>query len=206
MGHEARPVRSFIAIPLPDAVRERLGAEVARLRQRTAPVAWVRPENFHVTLRFLGDRDPAQLDRARAALDVVAGGVVPFGVTVSGLGSFPPGRPPRVIWAGVTVGAAGLGALAARLEAELARRGLGGDGRPFHPHVTLGRARGDRSVPELAGALGPGAAYGDLTVDALCLMGSDLDPGGARYRALHRAFLGAPPGYSSSVDIPGLDA
>lgn len=206
MAHEAGAVRSFIAIPLPEAVRERLGAEVTRLRQRPAPVAWVRAENFHVTLRFLGDRDPAQLDQARAALDAAAGALAPFGVTVSGLGSFPPGRPPRVIWAGVADGAADLGALAARLETELTRRGLGGDGRPFHPHVTLGRARGDRGVPGLAGTLGPGTAYGDLRVEALCLMRSDLDPGGARYRVLHQAFLGVPPWHSSSVDIPGRDA
>jgi 2'-5' RNA ligase len=203
VAHEIAPrgVRSFIAIHLPEAVRARLGAEVARLRQFQAPVAWVRPDNFHLTLRFLGDREPAQLDQARAALDAVGGTVAPFGATVSGLGSFPPGRPPRVVWAGVTAGAADLGGLAARLEAELAPRGLGGDGRPFHPHVTLGRVRGDRGAPGLTGVLGPGAVYGDLPVEALWLMRSDLDPRGARYEVLHRASLG----HSSSVDIMARD-
>lgn len=191
-------MRSFLAVLLPDDVRRRLDAAATGLRRQAPAVAWVRADNLHLTLRFLGSVDETTLGRAREALEATAEATPPFPVTLGGFGGFPGARAPRVVWAGVTVGAEALIALHARLEAALAARGIPSEGRPFHPHVTLGRARSPRGAPELAGPLGPGGggaaeAIGELVVDAVHLMRSDLAPGGARYGVLARGALRGTP-------------
>src|SRR5439155_1359952 len=84
-----------------------------------------------------------------AAIERIAGEIAPFPVTLGGVGGFPGPGAPRVVWVGVTEGAADLVALHARVEAALALVGIAPEGRAFHPHVTLGRARQGRSGPDL---------------------------------------------------------
>ncbi len=183
-------MRSFLAVLLPDDVRQRLAAATADLRQRSRRVAWVRTENLHLTLRFLGPVDEGMLARVGEALAVATEVVAPFTVALGGFGGFPTGRAPRVVWVGVTAGAEALGALHARLEAALSERGIPPEGRPFHGHVTLGRARDPRGAPELAGSIAAQSAeLGEVVVEAVHLMRSDLEPGGARYNALARGEL-----------------
>jgi len=184
-------VRSFLAVLLPDALRAALDAAAADVRQRAPRVAWVRAENLHLTLRFLGSVDEATLGRVREALDAATEATAPFGVTLGGLGGFPTPRAPRVIWAGVVTGAEALAELHARLEGALAQRGgLRPEGRPFHAHVTLGRARDPRGAPELAELLGERrGGFGEVMVAAVHLMRSDLDPSGARHSVLARGEL-----------------
>jgi 2'-5' RNA ligase len=103
----------------------------------------------------------------------------------------------------VTEGGAPLTALHAGLEAALAERGIPPEGRAFHPHVTLGRARQARGATGLGDLLtGAGEALGETRVEAVHLMRSDLDPAGARYDVLAREALGRPSGHSPSVDMP----
>jgi 2'-5' RNA ligase len=151
----------------------------------------VRAENLHVTLRFLGSVEEGALPDVREALEEAAEGTAPFTVTLGGLGGFPSPRAPRVIWAGVATGGEALAALYGRLETALARRAIPPEERPFHAHVTLGRAR----EPRGAGALGTvleerREAFGEVVVDAIHLMRSELDPSGARYSVLARVPLG----------------
>lgn len=172
---------------LPDAVRARVDEAAGELRRRGGAVSWVRAENLHLTLRFLGALDEAALGPVREALAEAAREVPPFHVAVGGFGGFPAVRAPRVIWVGVTAGAGPLGALHARLDAALARRGVPPEGRAFHPHVTLGRAREPRGAPGLSELLGAaGEPFGEVAVDAVHLMRSELGPGGARYSVLAR--------------------
>jgi len=189
-----RVVRAFIAVLLPDDVRARLAAAAAELRARAPGLAWVRAANLHVTLRFLGEIEPMALERAREAVAVTATSVAPFTVTLGGLGGFPPGRPPRVVWAGVLAGGEGLEALHDALESTLVARGIPAEGRAFHPHVTLARARDPRGASGLAGTLGGRSAFGEVRVAALHLMRSELDPQGPRYSILVEAPLHGPSG------------
>lgn len=172
---------------LPDAVRARVDEAAGELRRRGGAVSWVRAENLHVTLRFLGSLAEAALGPVREALAEAAREVPPFRLAVGGFGGFPTAWAPRVIWVGVTAGAEPLGALHARLEAGLARHGIPPEGRAFHPHVTLGRAREPRGAPGLAELLtAEGEPLGEVAVDAVHLMRSDLHPGGAQYGVLAR--------------------
>ena len=175
-------------MPLPDALRERLGREIGRLRDAARDVAWVAEANLHVTLKFIGDVDEARVPGLVAAMRGAASQTAAFDVAVRGLGCFPDAGRPRVIWAGLE-GAGGLAALAARVDAALAALGIPRESRPFAAHVTLGRVRGPRANPALAGALAGRGDFGRLPVTSLSVMRSDLHPGGARYTELARVSL-----------------
>lgn len=185
-------VRSFVAALLPDRVRAGLAAVSAELRGQTRGLAWVRADNLHLTLRFLGEIEPMMLEPAREAVAAAAATIPPFTVSFGGLGGFPSGRPPRVLWAGVTAGGEGLETLYDALEAALVARGMPGESRPFHPHVTLARVRDPRGASDLASVLGVGPAFGEVRVEALHLMRSDLEPRGSRYSLLAEAPLARP--------------
>ena len=187
-------VRSFVAVLLPDRVRAGLAAVSAELRGQTRGLAWVRAGNLHLTLRFLGEIEPMMLEPVREAVVAAAAAVPPFTVSLGGLGGFPSGRALRVLWASVAAGGEELGTLYAALEAALVVRGMPRESRPFHPHVTLARARDPRGTGDLASVLGVGPAFGEVRVGALYLMRSDLGPGGSRYSVLAEAPLGDPSG------------
>jgi 2'-5' RNA ligase len=201
-GDAARGIRSFVAVLLPEAVQARVDEAAAELRRRAGPVSWVRAENFHVTLRFLGSVDEATLGRARDALAEAAAGLAPFRLALGGFGGFPTAHAPRVIWVGLTAGAEPLVELHARLEAALARCGIPSEGRGFHPHVTLGRAREPRGASGIGELLdGTGEPLGETVVEAVHLMRSDLHPEGAHHSALAREALAGRSGHSPGVDL-----
>ena len=187
-------VRSFVAVLLPDRMRAGLARVSAELRGQTRGLAWVRADNLHLTLRFLGEIEPMRLERVREAVAAAAAAVARFTVSLGGLGGFPSGRAPRVLWASVAAGGKELETLYAALEAELVARGVPGESRPFHPHVTLARARDPRGAGDLWSVLGVGPAFGEVRVGALHLMRSDLGPRGSRYSVLAEAPLGDPSG------------
>ena len=164
-------------------MRERLAAEVERLRPLARDVAWVGPDSFHLTLKFLGGVEAARLDAIAAALADAAATCGPFDLGVGDLGAFPSRTRPRVLWAGIDDGAAAAAMLASRLDVVLAPLGLPPEGRTFSAHVTLGRVRAPRPNPRLAQALS-GGAFGRQRVDRLSLMRSELSPRGARYTEL----------------------
>jgi 2'-5' RNA ligase len=185
----AETVRSFVAVLLPERVRTGLAAVSAELRGQTRGLAWVRADNLHLTLRFLGAIEPAMLEPVRQALVAATAAIPAFTVRLGGLGGFPSGRAPRVLWASVTAGSAELGTLYAALETALVARGLPGESRVFHPHVTLARARDPRGAGDLVRVLGEGPPFGEVRVGAIHLMRSDLDPRGSRYSVLFDAPL-----------------
>jgi 2'-5' RNA ligase len=188
----SEPLRLFIAVALPDEVRERLARSQEALRAAQADVSWVKPDNLHLTVKFLGDTERRSLARIQPALQAVAGELAPFSLTLCGLGAFG-GRVPRVVWAGVTDGAQPLTALAARVDAALGRVGVPKEKRGFSAHATLGRVRSPRSADALAAAVAAGGAvsFGSVTVRDFVLMQSRLDPQGSVYTVLERYALGA---------------
>jgi 2'-5' RNA ligase len=190
---EGRPrgVRSFVAVVLPEEVRRVVYEAAGALRRDVPGVAWVKEENLHVTLRFLGSQEPAALARITEALRAAAAGLAPFPASVEGFGAFPSPRAPRVVWAGIGQGAGELRRLHHEVEAALAACGVAPEGRAFHPHVTLGRVRDPRRPPAVAWPARPFRS--GLTVAAVDLVRSDLHPAGARYTTMARAALSAPP-------------
>jgi 2'-5' RNA ligase len=161
------------------------------LRPVVRDVAWVAPDNFHLTLKFLGRVDATRLDAVAGALARASAGCRPFALQVRGLGAFPTPARPRVLWAGVDEGAVPAAGLAGRIDAALVELGFEPESRPFSAHVTLGRVREPRPNHALAPALAGGDTFGRQHVDRLALMRSELSPGGARYTELVAIPLGA---------------
>lgn len=149
-------------------------------------MAWVAPENFHITLKFLGGIDEARVQGVIDALHRAVAGHPPFAIDVGGLGAFPSLTRARVLWAGLLAGGDPLARLAGAVDAALGGLGFAREERAFSPHITLGRVREPRRALALAEALAASGArpFGRVTIDAAALMRSDLSPRGARYTAL----------------------
>ena len=184
-------VRSFVAIDLPQTLRDRLGELSSRLAKRVPPgsVRWVRPESIHLTLKFLGEVSSESLSQAEGLVRQAASPASPFSLEVGGLGCFPNPRRPRVLWVGVREASGTLAALQEALEAGFERLGYRREARGFNPHLTLGRVRQETgaAAAQAAGASvanEPRPDLGEVAVDALCLFRSDLRSSGAVYTRL----------------------
>ncbi len=184
-------MRLFVAVSLPSEIRNRLAAVQDQLRRAQADVSWVRAENVHVTLKFLGEVEEKRLDKIRPALTDVARAAAPFSMEVAGLGSFG-GRNPRVVWVGVGEGAEQLVQLAGQVEGALGRVGFPKERRGFTAHLTLGRVRSSRNTEALLAALQESQAerFGTVTATQFELMQSELRPSGSVYTVLDRFPLG----------------
>lgn len=169
-------MRLFVAVELPDAVREGL----SRLCADVPGARWVEPEQMHLTLRFIGEVDGLVEREVVDALARVR--AEPFSVSLSGVGHFPPRGLPRVLWAGVERSEA-LAALHDRVERALQRAGLEPERRRFFPHVTLARLRGTpaRAVGSFLVAHGLYRSPA-FAVDVFHLYSSRLTPKRAVYR------------------------
>ncbi len=185
-------MRLFVALNLPDAVRQRIDAEVLTpLRGRLPGVRWVRPESLHVTLAFLGERSEAEAREAHAAVRDAAGSRDPLHVTLTGLGVFPAPDRPKVLWLGLA-DPAPVRELHRAFERTRARLGVPAEGRAYHPHVTLGRvpAPAEADVQRgLAAALEGLSFTAEVTLESLDLMRSQPGPVGPRYATLLAAPL-----------------
>ena len=179
--------RMFLAVALSDECRHAVAAHLdASLGERTLPGRRARPENWHITLRFLGGTTAEQADAILAHLDEHVL-VEPFRVRLAGLGGFPRERKASVLWMGTTGDLDPLHALAVECETAAQRAGFEPEGRPFHPHVTLSRIRPPRDVRGLIDLV-PATGI-PLDVEAVTLYRSILGSGPARYEVVDTVAL-----------------
>jgi RNA 2',3'-cyclic 3'-phosphodiesterase len=174
-------VRLFVALDIPDTVREALATLSRQLRQTCTGARWVRIEGAHVTLKFIGETPPERVAPIRAALgEARASGAIDL--QFGGLGFFPDERRPRVLWAGVSAGPE-LSALAASIEARLEPLGIPRETRDFSAHITLARFDSPRGLDPLRAAVEKLGApeFGDALVTEFHLYQSVLKQGGAEY-------------------------
>lgn len=190
-------LRLFIAIELPPATRDAIGALLARLRREMPSDAlrWVRPEGIHITLKFLGVTPERQADEVAAALREVAARGRPLRLQPGGLGSFGGRRNMRVVWLGVGGETDALAALASSVDEAVAPFGFERERRRFAAHLTLARVRETAPLDERARLHAALAAidtpaFTPFTAGHLSLMRSTLSPSGARYDALATFRLG----------------
>ncbi|HBQ10623.1 MAG TPA: RNA 2',3'-cyclic phosphodiesterase [Myxococcales bacterium] len=169
-------MRLFLAMPIPAETRAILGS----LPRDLPRARWVRMEQLHFTLRFLGERDAEIVDALSEALGPTVAAHPALEMRASGLGTF--GR--RVLWAGLAP-VEGLTALARDVGAALREVGVEAPDRPFAPHVTLARLGGSAGLGAFleahGGWRGPLEVWGEVT-----LMRSELGSRGATHTVLRR--------------------
>ena len=180
-------MRAFIAVEISPGVHKRLAEAQDRLRAARCAVKWAKPEQIHLTLRFLGDIEDDAVPNIERVLASAVEEVGPFELTVSGLGAFPERGAPRVVWAGVQ-DAGSLALLHRRIEAGVRQLGFEPDDHAFTPHLTLGRVKEARGTDALRALIEAGAAtsFGSSPARELVLMLSTLSPSGPTYTPLRR--------------------
>jgi len=183
-------IRSFICIVLPEELKAKIATVQSQLRGEPVDVSWTKPENVHLTLKFLGDVEEAQLDAIKEVVTQTAKAHSQFELVASGCGVFPNERNPRVLWIGLKDEEGRVQSLAQEIEEKLAAIGFAKEGRPFTPHLTIGRIRSGRNAREFARTfMAVDFPPHRFAVEQIVLMRSDLRPTGAIYTPLHSVNL-----------------
>ena len=160
-------MRCFFGVPLPASIRKKIAPVAKEILSNSANAKVVSEENLHITLRFLGDVEPAEILSSFTGFTLE-----PFRVKLSDIGAFPNKRNPRVVWLGVSSGSEKLIELHNRITSLLH---LGSE--RFHPHVTLARLRSRiEQFPETIPELEP------FEVSKFTLFSSTLTPSGPIYQ------------------------
>ncbi len=185
-------LRTFLAIELPESILKRIGEVQRDLKSSRADVRWASPENIHLTLKFFGNIEESEIDSIVKSIEEPVRTTSPIFITVRGMGAFPGLKNPRVIWVGLHDERKVLVSLQKRLEGELEKIGFPPEGRPFRPHLTLGRTRSNRGKDELVKGMERyrEEEFGNFQVEKVVLFKSDLKPEGPIYTALREVKLG----------------
>ncbi len=189
MENEKKPVRAFIAVELPDDIKERIASLAGELDIAGIPVKPVRRENLHITLKFLGQSPPEELEKAKAACSACAEGAKPFPLALRGVGAFPSAERPSVLWAGAHDETGSLASLAKELQWRLLETGREKEQRIFHPHATAARIKksiksAERKIIRQWLEENRDADFGLIEVRRLSLLASRLSSEGPSYSLL----------------------
>jgi 2'-5' RNA ligase len=184
-------MRTFIAIELPHHIADALGNLQETLRSSKLNIRWVRPENIHLTLKFLGDIPPEAVDPISRTLSESVRNYDPISLSAKGSGVFPGIKNPRVIWVGLSGQVLRLKTMQQALEENLTALGFEKEKRTFKGHVTLGRIKGSVDPVRLNAALNAVMDFQTepFLADRIFLFQSDLKPSGPVYTKIASAAL-----------------
>jgi RNA 2',3'-cyclic 3'-phosphodiesterase len=197
-------MRVFLGIDLDSGLRDKIAAFLDGVSGFAPDARWVRPESLHITLKFIGEQPPEQVEKIRERLRTVIS--PPFEIRCAGTGFFPTTKAPRVFWIGVDAGPA-LATLAQATDKAASELGIPAEERAFSPHMTLARSPGGSGSPKWRRGDGPnstfallqkrlaaisGPDFGTMTCREFCLYQSQLSPAGARYTKLEKYPLNQP--------------
>lgn len=183
-------IRSFIAIPLPVEIQTKL-EEFTRINHMTQHNGFrpVKSHNIHLTLKFLGDATPQQIQSVKTCLEEIVLSQNLFRITFEGVGAFPNWNQPRVIWIGMRAPTE-LEKLFKIIDQSTENLGFPSEGRKFSPHLTLARVNSSMADPSFSHviqtlkSLAPQPKIGEMTASQIHLYQSDLQPGGPVYSIL----------------------
>jgi 2'-5' RNA ligase len=185
-------IRAFIAVDLDDSVIEKICNAIGVLKSHITEIRWVKKENLHLTLKFLGNIAEPQVRSIVAAIGQPLRLFAPCTISAKGLGVFPDFRRPKILWVGLNGDP--LAELAAKIESALVPLGFVPENRVFTPHLTIGRWReGSRPAKNLRQEIASwnDFEFGACAVRQIVLFQSVLKPEGASYRELRTIQLGA---------------
>ena len=181
-------MRVFLAIELDSETRSSLEIFQGEMRGLLPSINWVRPQSWHLTIKFLGEIDENQLKPIQGAVENAVSHCTSFSLKIEGFGGFPHLHRPRVLWAGVSGQVEELHLLASHVDESLTPLGFPAESKPFRAHLTLARAKDKGREVGLALSklklLENDHFFGNLMVERLCLFKSELNPTGAIYQRL----------------------
>jgi len=185
-------IRTFIAIELSNEARKKIQEIQSELKSLIqSRISWPKPENIHLTLKFLGNVSPNKIDSIKEELKKISKMHSPFEISLAGVGAFPNFRRPQVIWLGVDRGSELVIQIAGAIEKAMKRLGFPPEGRNFIPHLTLGRVKQRVNLEEIEPKLrnydNPDIPM--VQVDRFGLIKSELHPEGAIYTTLEEFIL-----------------
>ncbi|MGB2628385.1 MAG: RNA 2',3'-cyclic phosphodiesterase [Candidatus Acidiferrum sp.] len=179
-------MRLFVAIQIPERVRTTFGSLVDEFGVIDPRIKWVKSENLHITLKFLGRADTSQLASVVEVLSTIARSAHPIILDFVGVGCFPNARKPNILWAGIEA-SANVRTIVREMDQRLAVLGFPLEEREFTPHVTLGRFDKTPYAGNLQIAIGRNTSreFGGFKALDFHLVESTLKSSGAEYTILH---------------------
>jgi len=179
-------IRSFLAIELPEEIKERLGEIQSILKPLSSGISWVKPGNIHLTLKFLGNVQIGMIPKINEKIEEVTRQTLPFSLWMEGSGAFPHIKRPNVIWMGIKGDLAQLNLLQRGVEERLEDLGFPREHKDFRPHLTIGRVRNLKKLGDLKIGIEKfmGERSNPFQVKEVVLFKSQLNPGGAVYTKL----------------------
>ncbi|MGI6066048.1 MAG: RNA 2',3'-cyclic phosphodiesterase [Bacillota bacterium] len=180
-------MRAFIAIQLNQEIKDNLARIGVCYRKEYPEIRWVPPQNFHLTLKFLGEIDANALKDIKRKLTDICRDLQPFSIRLKGVGFFPGYYHPKVFWVGITA-EPDLFTLAEKINSSI----IQGDNKKFSPHITIARfkrnfSRGEELLRRVKGQAPE--EWGRMQVDCVNLMESILRPEGPTYKKIHTIYL-----------------
>jgi RNA 2',3'-cyclic 3'-phosphodiesterase len=188
--------RLFVAFEVPALVLDAVQEELRRLKKTGADVRWTTRDHLHVTLRFLGEVPEQSIGALEEMLASASARFAPMEIEARGVGTFPPGARPRVVWVGVQgrddAHRAALHGLRLAVHDGASALGFPTDRDEFRPHLTLGRVKGPARIRPLVDLVRDDRdrEFGRFEVGELVLFRSQLSSGGSVYTVLRKAPLG----------------
>ena len=178
-------MRLFVAIKIPEEVKESFGgfiSEIKQLSKLPGDLKWVQPENMHLTLKFIGETPPENLQKLKEAIAKAIEKQRKFSFEVKGIGAFPDLEKMRVLWAGITEESIFLTKLADKLELWTVSAGFAASDKLFVPHLTIARFNTppQSTVVDLLRNI-QGFNFGKVNAEGLYLMESHLSRSGPQY-------------------------
>lgn len=184
-------MRTFIAVGITDDIRKNIAGVQSELKKHDVNIKWVKPENIHITLKFLGEIEEGKINEIYENIKVSVDDIERFSISVEEAGAFPSLKSPRVVWVGVSEGSQRLVILNQRIENALASIGFEKEKRAFSAHITIGRIRSSKNVKLLAERIGDmkKVSLGRALIENILVMKSNLTPRGPVYSVLKKVEL-----------------
>ncbi|MDP2921540.1 MAG: RNA 2',3'-cyclic phosphodiesterase [Candidatus Omnitrophota bacterium] len=179
-------IRAFIAVEIDQPSRQKISSLISGLKKSNADVKWITEDQMHLTLKFLGNIDEGKIHEISSALSSISHDFKPFEITLSDIGAFPNLDHPRVIWIEIEKGADLLKTLAGKIDSRLEKLGFQKETREFKAHLTLGRVRTSKNMPQLVKIINETqfAPETGVKINELILFQSTLTPKGTIYTKL----------------------
>ena len=186
-----RLIRTFIAIPVPESVFVLQGNLKNTIAKKTGKVRWVKRDQLHLTLKFVGDTPEESIDDVCGVMQKVSNQMTPFKIFIQGVGCFPKIERPRVMWVGLDGAIDKLNQLVTAVHDGLHPLGFPREEKEFHPHITMARAKyPQKKTPDISSFLNTTYDPIPFRIQKIQFISSELFPNGPVYTILGTHFFG----------------